>query len=234
MRYAILSDIHANLQAWESVWEDIRTQGADCVISLGDLVGYGPDPAEVCARARQQVDIHLLGNHDAAVCDKIALSNWNPRAREMIAWTKKQLDSGTLAWLASRGHTLGNDFFRCTHSEFWRPADFYYIKKPRDALYSWRAVDEPLLFVGHTHRPALYVLGKSGIPRETEIQPFVIEPGKRYLANVGSVGFPRDTPGKGCYCLYEEKTGVVSWRRFSFDLATYRNSLARLGIDGAP
>lgn len=233
MRYAMVSDIHANLPAWLAVREDLRGQRVDFVISLGDLVGYGPNPAEVCTLAREQIDVHLLGNHDAAVCDKLDLENWNPRAREMIAWTQARLDAETLTWLRARGHTLGNGFFRCAHSEFWRPADFYYIKKPRDALHSWRTVPEPLLFVGHTHRPALYVLGNSGIPRETDPEAFVIETGKRYLVNVGSVGFPRDIPDRAAYCLFDEDSGVVSWRRVPFDLGAYREALKRRGAPGA-
>ena len=92
MRYAIVSDIHANLQAWNAVLLDIRSSGVDKILCLGDLVGYGPQPAETLQSLYEHVDHFILGNHDAAACGKLDASYFNDGARELIEWTREQLN----------------------------------------------------------------------------------------------------------------------------------------------
>ena len=91
MKYAIVSDIHANLAAWNAVLLDIRSNGVDCIICLGDMLGYGPRPREVLESLYTSVDHFLLGNHDAAICGKIDPQCFNEPAREIIRWTAAQL-----------------------------------------------------------------------------------------------------------------------------------------------
>jgi predicted phosphodiesterase len=234
MRYAIISDIHANLQAWEALQADLASLRVDCVISLGDLVGYGPNPVEVCEAAIPRVHYHLLGNHDAAACGKLDLESWNPRAREIIEWTSARLPGEVLTGFGKLSLSLSDGRFRCTHGEFSMPGCFFYIKTPEHALRSWNAVAEQLLFVGHTHRPALFVLGASGRPHPVAPQPFVLEDGKRYLVNVGSVGCPRDGDVKASYCVYDTTGQTVEWRRVPFDLAAYRAALRAADISDEP
>ena len=91
MRIAIVSDIHANLQAWNAVWLDIRSMAVDRVISLGDAIGYGPNPAEVLETLYTSVDYFVLGNHDAAICGKIDPALFSDTARLLIGWTADHL-----------------------------------------------------------------------------------------------------------------------------------------------
>jgi predicted phosphodiesterase len=230
VRYAILSDIHANLQAWQAVERELTRRGVDRVISLGDLVGYGPNPVEVFTSAYPRIDHHLLGNHDAAVCYELDMSHWNPGAKAIIDWTREQLSSEMIAAFRAMSLCLTDGRLRCTHGEFSHPGCFFYVSKPEHALRSWSAVDEQLLFVGHSHAPALYVLGGSGVPHKIPPQPFVLEEGKRYLVNVGSVGCPRDGGVEASFCVYDSHDGSVEWVRVPFDLLGFRESLCRAGM----
>lgn len=230
MRCAFVSDIHANLQAWKAVLLDIRSTNVDKIICLGDVVGYGPNPADVLASMYTSVDHFVLGNHDAVVCGKMDPALFNDNAQRIIAWTQKQLSSRAPDFLRSLPLTLRAASFRCAHATFAMPATFDYIIEPRDALASWRAVDDPLLFVGHTHQPGIYVVGRSGTPHRLDPTDFMLEAGKRYLVNVGSVGQPRDGDTRASYCVLDTDTASVTWRRVPFDLDAYRAAMTAAGI----
>ena len=203
----------------------MATLPIDRVINLGDFVGYGPNPREVMALAYHHINYHLLGNHDAAVLNKLDLSLWNKRAQRMIKWTREQLTESQIEQLSKMPLSLSNGRFRCTHAECSRPGGFYYVQEPKHALHSWRAVPEPLIFIGHTHKPKIFVLGESGTPHELEAQPFVCEDDKRYIVNVGSVGFPRDVSNMASYVYYDDETRAVYWRRVPFDIEGYQTAL---------
>lgn len=230
MKYAVVSDIHANKQAWTAVLLDIRSLGADAIICLGDVVGYGPDPSEVLQSLYENVNHFCLGNHDAVICRKLDPSLFNEGARAIIAWTKEQLSQDAVKFLRSLPLTLDGDGFRCAHGDFSQPAAFHYIIEPEDAAASWFAVPDRLLFVGHSHRPGIFLLGASGIPRYAEPQDFVVEDGRRYLVNVGSVGQPRDGEARASYCLYDTEENSVRWRRIPFDIDAYRSAMERAGL----
>jgi predicted phosphodiesterase len=234
MKYAFVSDLHSNIQAWKTVYHDIQANNVDRIISLGDVVGYGPNPREILREVRAKVDAFVLGNHDAVMCGKLDESLFNDDARKIIDWTKKQLSDEDRNFLGTFPLTLVGDGFRCVHGEFTAPANFDYVLDAESALPSWKAVDDALLFVGHTHEPALYILGASGTPRSVEPQDFVMDPGKRYLVNIGSVGQPRGSDVRSCYCIYDSETKSLYWRRVSFDLDAYRKSLKATGLQLDP
>lgn len=230
MRYAIISDIHANLQAWNAVLLDIRALRADRIICLGDIVGYGPNPAQVLQSVHSNVDHFVLGNHDAVICGKLDPSLFNPTACEVIRWTQAQLGKNAFTFLRQLPLTLAGEGFRCAHADFSRPASFRYVVEPDDALPSWSAVDDSLLFVGHTHRPAIHILGQSRTPKRVGPQDFVVEDLKRFLVNVGSVGQPRDGEARASYCILDTVSRAVYWRRLPFDLDAYKAALKVAGL----
>ena len=234
MRCAIVSDIHANLQAWRAVLLDIRAQRVDRILCLGDLVGYGPSPVEVLESVYTTVDHFVLGNHDAAVCGKMDPSLFNDGARSILDWTRGRLGDAALRFLAGQPLTLRAPSFRCAHAGFGDPAAFDYIIEANDALASWRAVPEPLLFVGHTHHPFIHVLGASGRPHRVAPQDFAVEAGKRYVVNVGSVGSPRDGSALASYCILDTIEATVRWRTVPFDIDAYRDTLRSRGVDDTP
>jgi predicted phosphodiesterase len=230
MQFAIVSDLHANLQAWNAVLLDIRSQGIDRIICLGDVVGYGPQPAEVLKSVHENVNHLVLGNHDAVVCGKMDPALFNDMAQEVIRWTREQLNSHAVRFLRSLPLTLNGGEFRCAHGDFSDPGAYNYVIDPPDAAPSWRAVPEPLLFVGHSHVPGIFLLGHSGTPRLVAPQDFELEEGKRFLVNVGAVGSPRDGDARASYCIFDIDRRSVTWRRIPFDLDLYREAVAAAGL----
>ncbi|MEI8242158.1 MAG: metallophosphoesterase family protein [bacterium] len=232
MRYAIVSDIHAHLQAWEAVLRDIASSRVDGIICLGDVVGYGPNPVEVLQSVHRHVDALALGNHDAVVCGKLDPGLFNDHARDMIAWTRAALSPKAVEFLAEWPLVLVGEGFRCAHGEFTAPGAFHYVIDPHEALPSWQVTTEPLLFTGHTHLPGIHVIGPSGTPHRLDAQDFTVEDGKRYLISVGSVGFPRDADPRAGYCIYDTEARSVLWRRIPFDSEAHGRAMAAAGLTG--
>ncbi len=230
MKYAIVSDIHANLQAWKAVLLDIRSMDADEIICLGDSVGYGPNPAEVLESLHESVDHFVLGNHEAALCGKIDEDSFNDEARAIISWTRQRVSEPARRFISEHPLMLAGPRFRCAHAEFSDAGRFCYAFEPADAIPSWQAVNEQLLFAGHTHRPCIMILGRSGTPRMVDPEDFVLEDQKRFLVNVGSVGQPRDGDTRASYCLFDSGSGAVYWRKIPFDIDAYREALQKAGI----
>jgi len=122
MRFAIVSDIHANMPAWKAVLTDIASNRVDRILCLGDAVGYGPQPLEVLSSLHQHVDAFCMGNHDAAACGKFATERFTPLAAQLIAWTQKKLNRRALDFLGGFPLTLSGDGFRCAHADFSAPS----------------------------------------------------------------------------------------------------------------
>lgn len=230
MRYAIVSDLHANLPSWRAVLRDIAVMEADRILCLGDVVGYGPQPAELVESVYADVWRVALGNHDAALCGRMDTSAFREEARSILEWTRGRLSASALKMMSAWPLQLAGRTFRCAHGAFDAPAQFPYVEDAAGAARSWAAAPETILFVGHTHRPALYVIGASGTPHEVAPQDFAIEGGKRYLVNVGSVGCPRDGDTRASYVMYDEGAGTIVFRRVPFDLDACRSAIAAAGI----
>ncbi|HAS82304.1 MAG TPA: hypothetical protein DCS43_06430 [Verrucomicrobia bacterium] len=233
MRYAFVSDIHANLQAWNAVLTAIAIQRVDRILCLGDIVGYGPNPSEVLSSLYRHVDGFCMGNHDAVVCGKLDPQRFNDHARQMIEWTRSRLSGKAATFLGNQPLTLSGPGFRCTHGDFTNPAAFNYIDNSDSAAENWPAVDDPLLFCGHTHVPALFVIGDSGTTHPLKPQDFELEPGKRYIVNPGSTGNPRSGDAQASYCIYDSDAGSVCWYTVPFDLDACRSAIRAAGLNEA-
>ncbi len=230
MRFALVSDVHANWQAWNAALLDIRSSGVDSILCLGDVVGYGPQPAHVLESVHANVDHIVLGNHDAALIGKLDLDLFNDSARAMIEWTRGQLGPNAVKFLGQLPLSIDAGDFRCTHGDFSRPAAFNYILDVQDALASWQAVTHPLLFCGHTHEPAVFLLEADRSMRRASAGDFTLPPQTRALINVGSVGQPRDGEARAGYVIYDTDRAAIQWRRIPFDLDAYRAAVRRAGI----
>lgn len=231
MLYAVVSDVHANLPAWKSVLADLTSLGAERIISLGDVVGYGPEPAAVLESMHRHVDAFVMGNHDAALCGKLPPDRFNSFARAMIDWTAARVSRRGKSFLAGQSLALTGPGFSCVHGDLAVPGAFRYILDPEDALGSWEAAEDQLIFVGHSHLPGIFVRGPSGRPHLLPPQDFVLEEGKRFIVNVGSVGYPRDGDPRASYCLFETGEQAVRWRRVPFDIDALREAARRAGLD---
>ncbi|MBR4652917.1 MAG: metallophosphoesterase family protein [Kiritimatiellae bacterium] len=234
MRYAIISDIHANAAALRTVLVDAQDMKADRVVCLGDVLGYGPDPVQALETVYSRVHVCLAGNHDDAVCGRCSTEDFNEFAASAVVRQRKALTSEALAWLGRLPYVSAMDGFACAHGDFTDPEAFNYILDPEDALPSFEARAEQLMFVGHTHQPGIFVIGESGVPHRLEPADFVVEDGKRYIVNVGSVGYPRSGLCRSFYCIYDDVSRAVFFRSLPFDLEGYREKMGGKGLDEAP
>ena len=234
MRYAIISDIHANSAALRAVLTDAQDCGAERIICLGDILGYGPEPVETLETVYKRVHVCLAGNHDDAICGRSDASDFSPFAATAAARQSTMLSDKAKEWLRSLPYVWGKGEFACAHGEFSDPKGFFYIETPEEALPSWSARKEKLLFVGHTHEPGIFVIGQSGVPRKHAPVDFQLEAGKRYIVNVGSVGYPRSGSCRSCYVIWDDRTRVVTFRTLPFDLEGYREKMNGRGLEEAP
>jgi competence ComEA-like helix-hairpin-helix protein len=223
MRIAFVSDIHANLQAWRAVHADIAAQEADRIICLGDIVGYGPSPAEVLTEVYSEVNHFVLGNHDAVVAGSLQAKGFNPYARELIRLTCEKLGGRARQFFRGVPLTIRNRSFACSHGSPAGPQRFGYVFKRAQAEAAWARSSHRLHFIGHTHRPVLYELSSQG--RYRKIRPhsgaFDLEPDARYIVNCGSVGLSRDGDFRASYVVYDSSNDSLHWHRVAYDLEAF-------------
>ena len=222
MRYAIVSDIHANVEALRRVLADARQNGAKSVVCLGDVVGYGPLPKEALAHVRKVAALVLAGNHDDAVSGRGSAEAFNGLAADAVTRHREALSAGDLAWLKALPYVGRIDGAITAHGDFVDPPKFYYVDDAEGAAANFAATDAQLMFVGHTHVPALAVVGDSGNVHLTAPQDFTLEPNKRYIVNPGSVGYPREENGvcQSSYVLYDSTARTVEFRFLPFSVAS--------------
>lgn len=222
MKYAILSDIHANVEALRRVLDDAARNAADRIVCLGDVVGYGPLPAETLALVRRTASLVLAGNHDDAVSGRGSSEAFNGLAADAVTRHRAALSADDLAWLKALPYVGTLDSARAAHGDFVDPPKFYYVDDAEGAAANFAATDAPLLFVGHTHVPALAVVGDSGTVHLTDPQDFTLESNKRYIVNPGSVGYPREANGicQSSYVLYDSTARTVEFRFLPFSVAS--------------
>ncbi|HEY5813376.1 MAG TPA: metallophosphoesterase, partial [Terrimicrobiaceae bacterium] len=153
MKFAVFSDIHGNLEALEAVLSDIAAERVQEMICLGDIVGYGPNPAECIEMLRCLSCSVVLGNHDEACVEPGHDAGLNEYARAGIAFARKELNSAQMGWLRNRPLQLDFDDFTAVHSSLNEAEEWQYISSPADARQHFLFQDKPLCFCGHTHRP---------------------------------------------------------------------------------
>ena len=224
MQTAIISDIHANLEALEVVLGHIRAKMIRRVVCLGDIIGYGPNPRE-CIELLMDVPISLMGNHEEAVM--FYGEDFNPKAREAIEWTKDQLNSPDHD--RTRNYELWN--FLGNMKEFVEEGDVYYVhaspRQPtkeyvvpqdcrnREKMDGIFAMVKRVCFLGHSHIPGIYTEDyKFGRPDKIGMQYRLRE--KKVLVNTGSVGQPRDGDPRASYVTFDGTT--VKFHRLEYDI----------------
>jgi len=223
MRYAIISDLHANLQAFEAVLADIGKREYDTVVCLGDIIGYGPQPAETLLRCQQECHNFILGNHDAVAAGFLDPSIFNEDAQRSAHWTVSKLGQGARDFFKQVPLTLETDGLFLSHATLSNPAGFGYLDTAEDTVPEFLARPEPAIFVGHTHHSKAFQLDEANATI-AELPPadFQITPGYRYIINPGSVGDPRSPEPLARYASYDSDTGLVRFFALDFDIDAYR------------
>ena len=226
MRYAIVSDIHANLSAWNAVLADIRSQNVDVIVCLGDVVGYGPKAAEVLEAVRAETDHFVMGNHDAAAVGMMDYSIFNDHARQAIEWTMTELSAEQKQFLSSVPLAIEAGDILFVHAEIAEPGRFDYIDGVEIAQENFNANEHFVTFVGHTHLPKMFEQSSDKTVLELADEFSALDAEKRYIINVGSVGEPRNPDDlRARYVIYNIETREVDFRRVEFDIVAYRHDL---------
>ncbi len=235
MKLALFADIHANLEALEACLEHAEEQGAEEVAFLGDLVGYGADPAAVLERVRAQAAagaVMVRGNHDAAVVAAGA-DTMNRSAEAAVDWTRQQLDQAQLAFLAALPLTARRDAVLFVHASADRPADWTYIHDAPGAAQSVAAARATWVFSGHVHQQALYHLSPAGHALPFKPVPGVAIPvpaHRRWLAVAGSVGQPRDGNTAACYAIFDTGRATLTFHRVPYDWSVAAAKIRAAGL----
>lgn len=221
MRYAVISDIHANPTAFRAVLADAQAQKVDRIICLGDCVGYGPLPRQTLSLVRQYCAVTLLGNHDKAVVNPESAADFVDIAGESIQRHRAELTTEDLEWLQNLPRVATFGAAAAAHADFTDAQKFYYVESLEDAKANFDSRREQLLFVGHTHSPAIFLTGQSGQVYALPPTDFALEEGKRYLVNPGSVGYPREKDGacQSSYVIYDAAAQAIYFRFLPFDVS---------------
>jgi len=232
MRYLILSDIHANLEALEAVLAE-ETQ-TDATLMLGDLVGYGADPNAVIDRLRAlPATTFIRGNHDKVGAGIDSVRSFNHLARHAIEWTSATLTPERTEWLAAlpRGPMIVDDLVEICHGS---PFDEdVYIFDDLDARRALVVSRRALCLFGHTHLPAAFRLDNTfesiALRREASFD-LTLTTDVRYLVNCGAVGQPRDGDWRAAFGVLDTETRVLTLRRVPYDVATAQAKIVRAGL----
>ncbi len=230
MRILVISDVHANLTALDTVLEDAGE--VDGVWCLGDLVGYGPDPNECVERIRELPNlICLMGNHDAAAIGQIEISTFNPEARYSIEWMIGVLDAENFNYLKGLPTRLVKDQVTLAHGSPRAPI-YEYLLDNYLATQNFDHFSTPYCFVGHTHLPAHFyypngqALAQLIIPKPNA--GFRLRP--RAIINPGSVGQPRDRDPRASYAIYDTESETWDYRRIPYDISDVQNRMRAAGL----
>jgi len=236
MRYLVISDIHANLEAFETVMAEAKPIGYDKVLLLGDLVGYGADPNAICDRVRaMQPDALIRGNHDKVGSGVESPEGFNAVARNAIRWTYDNLSKENRDWLAAlpEGPMIVDDMIEICHgTPFDEDA---YVFDDLDALRAMHAARRPLCLFGHTHVQVGHYLSRDqfGLATADDQRPLTIplDEANRYLVNPGSVGQPRDGDPRAGFAIVDTTARAVTIYRVEYPIA---KAQARILEEGLP
>jgi diadenosine tetraphosphatase ApaH/serine/threonine PP2A family protein phosphatase len=234
VRLAIFADIHANRQAFSACLDVARARGAERIICLGDVVGYGADPEWAVDTVMGLVDdgaIAVIGNHDHAI--GTISETMNAEAQAAIEWTRGRLSAPQRRFLAELPLTRREEDRLYVHSEASHPSHWRYVRDTPDAARSIAATDAHVTFCGHIHRPALYSMSSAAkmtsfIP--TSDVPVQLLGGRRWLAVLGSVGQPRDGDPSAAFVLFDTVSCEITYCRVPYDIASAANRIRENGL----
>lgn len=234
MRYLIVSDLHANLEALDAVLA--QSSGSyDRVLCCGDLVGYCADPNPVCDWVRQNCSIVVRGNHDRASTGQDDLEWFNPVARSAAIWTQQNLSSENSEYILAlpRG-PVTIDGFQLFHGSPYDEDE--YVIAAGEAGQAFGYLEARAAFFGHTHVQGGFIWNQSRVetiprmPARSSSQSLVIDPECAYMINPGSIGQPRDGDPRAAYSIYDTEAREVTYWRVEYDVAGAQRKIHAAGL----
>jgi predicted phosphodiesterase len=228
MKYAIIADIHANLEAFQVVLQDIEKQKCTNVACLGDVVGYNANPKECLDTVRAMNIPCVKGNHDEFCSSDTPMEGFSPNAAEAGNWTRGKLSEDDRKWLRELKFLRLVSNFTIVHATLDAPQRWGYVFDKLAAAASFTYQNTPVCFFGHTHVPVAFI--RDSVVRGGTYSKFRVEPGRKYFVNVGAVGQPRDGNPKAAYVVYDMDEGSIELRRLEYDIASAQKKIIEAGL----
>jgi predicted phosphodiesterase len=224
VRLAIISDIHANLEALTRAIEVIDTEHVDDIVCLGDIVGYGANPNECLDIVRARCSTILLGNHDAAAVDLSVANQFTLNAQLSAIWTFGMLTEENKTYLRSLGPTEARGEVLLAHASPFEPGEWHYVISEFDIREAFRAFTEKICFIGHSHIPVIFAeRGKTTTITRSE----------RFIVNVGSIGQPRDGNPNLSFGIFDTDSWAYRNVRIAYPVETAATKIRKAGLPRA-
>jgi diadenosine tetraphosphatase ApaH/serine/threonine PP2A family protein phosphatase len=231
MRYGVFSDVHANLEALTAVLDFYRGQAIDRYAFVGDAVGYGASPNDVCDLLRPLLSNCVVGNHDAAATDRMEPDDYYEAARHALTWCRDQLSRENFDWLARAPYKEVIDAVQFCHGSPLVPEHFEYVfavEQVADLLVQNDDLPQ-VTFIGHSHLTISFRIF------DRQITPMVmpkidLDPDAKYIITVGSVGQPRDRDPRACCGLYDTEARTFTFHRIQYDISKARQRIIDAGL----
>lgn len=233
MKFGIFGDIHGNLEALEAVLADMEEQGITHPLCLGDLVGYGANPAECLEVVRALGCPVVRGNHDELVTLGKPPISFSEPARVALEYARQQLHPAQLNFLRRLPIVWKEDTLTLVHATLDGPELWGYISTRLEAQTCFLYQKTPLCFVGHTHRPCAFAQEKEVRPlefRQVDVHTDRTKVGRKFLFNVGSVGQPRDGDWRAAYAIFSPEENWVDLRRVNYDIEKAASKIMKAGL----
>jgi len=231
MRYAILADIHANLEALTAVLDDINGKGGvDEIWCLGDIVGYGPEPGQCIKLLRQYHPVCVVGNHDLGAIGKLDLSYFNPAAAEACQWTAGKLNPVDARYLEDLPATVQKGEFLLVHGSPSEPI-LEYVMSTSIAEKNFSFFESRFCLVGHTHVPLAFKEENSSYS-SISLSPGIglVLGNHRMIINPGGVGQPRDGDPRASYAIYDSEGSMLRLYRIPYDIRATQDKMMQAGL----
>ncbi len=229
MNYAVISDVHANIEALRAVLTEIRNKKITDTLFLGDAVGYGPDPDECVEVLKSECKVLLAGNHDKAAIGLTDIEFFTPYARAAIEWTKETITEKTISILKDLpvSKEIEDNKILLVHSTPKQPEEWHYLLSLWDAEINFHYFGNKICLLGHSHRPSIIERLPSGemIAYRDEA---MIGDAERYMINAGSVGQPRDGDPMACYVVIDDES--VKLYRVEYNIKKTQDKMRRAGL----
>lgn len=227
--YAVISDVHSNLEALTAVLDDIPKRAVRGIFFLGDSVGYGPDPDKCISLLKDRCQVLLAGNHDWAVIGYTSVDYFNEYARAAVEWTVEHLAKEKFEFLKALKivKVMEEDDLFLVHSSPKEPDIWHYVTNLYEAYVNFHYFDQKICLVGHSHTPFIIESPPSGKLKihRSSVQ---FSKGSRYIVNVGSIGQPRDGDPRAAYALLT--TEGVEITRIEYDFRKTQEKMKKAGL----
>jgi len=232
MRYAIIADIHSNLEALETVLDDIEKKGGfDELWCLGDIVGYGPDPCECIALLSKYNHLSVAGNHDWAAIGKMDTDDFNPSAAAACQWTTMQLGDTEKEYLNNLPQILEKEDFTLVHGSPREPI-WEYLVSASSAWQNLSVLRTKYCLTGHSHQAMVFEFDDMGYCTShvfTDNAVLQLKSNSIFI-NPGSVGQPRDLDPRASYAIYDTEKQQVINHRVTYDIHTTQEKMKAHGL----